>query len=39
MELGSEFYWFILIGLGVFWILSHRSHGRCAPTSKRYSTG
>ena len=30
---------FILIGLGVFWILSHRSHGRCAPTSKRYSTG
>ena len=28
----------ILIGLGVFWILSHKSHGRCAPGSKRYST-
>ncbi|MET0952574.1 MAG: DUF1707 domain-containing protein [Aeromicrobium sp.] len=30
---------FILVGLGVFWLVSHRSHGRCAPTSKRYSTG
>ena len=29
----------ILIGLGVFWLVSHKRHGRCAPMSRRHSTG